>query len=275
MTPRSNWFWTLASRRRIVERRGGLAVKLHTLLVFLFLYAPIVILIVFSFNNSRINAVWRGFTLEWYGKLLQNAAIMSAFWNTMVVALISTVAATTIGTVTAYGLTRFHVRFRGLYDSLIYMPIIMPEIIMGISLLVFLVLIGMQLGLSTIIIGHVVFNISFVTVVVSARLAGADPALEEAAMDLGANQLQTFLRVILPIIKPGIIAGALLAFTLSFDDFVITFFVAGVGATTLPLKIFSMIKFGVTPEINAISAILILVSTLIVLASQGIGRKNE
>jgi len=258
----------------MVERRGGMAVKLHTILVFLFLYAPIAILVVFSFNDSRLNAVWRGFTLKWYGALIENASIMSAFWNTMVVAIVSTIVATAIGTVTAYGLNRLHVRFRGVYDSLIYMPIIMPEIIMGISLLAFLVLIGIQLGLSTIIIGHVVFNISFVTVVVSARLAGADPALEEAAMDLGANRLQTFLRVILPIIRPGIFAGALLAFTLSFDDFVITFFVAGVGSTTLPLKIFSMIKFGVTPEINALSTILIVVSTLIVFASQSIGRKE-
>ncbi len=257
---------------RMVERRGNTALKLSSLLTFIFLYAPIVVLIVFSFNTSKLNATWRGFTLAWYGRLFANESILRAFRNTMIVAVVSTIVSTLIGTVTAYGMNRFNVRFRTLYDSLIYMPIIMPEIIMGISLLAFLVLIGISLGISTIIIGHVVFNISFVTIVISARLANTDESIEEAAMDLGANRIQTFTKIILPIIKPGILAGALLAFTLSFDDFVITFFLAGVGATTLPLKIYSMIKFGVTPEINAISTIVIIVSTVIVFASQRIGR---
>ncbi len=259
---------------RVIERRGGTALKVHTLLVFFFLYAPIVVLVIFSFNDSKLNAAWRGFTLAWYGRLLANQSVLTAFKNTMIVAIVSTAISTVIGTVTAYGLNRFHVRMRGFFDTLIYMPIIMPEIIMGISLLGFLVLLGIKLGLSTIIIGHVVFNISFVTVVVSARLADTDRAVEEAAMDLGASRLQTFLKVTLPIIKPGILAGALLAFTLSFDDFVITFFISGVGATTLPLKIYSMIKFGVNPEINAISTLVVLASTVIIFASQRIGRER-
>jgi len=253
---------------RMIEKRGGTALRLHTLLVFCFLYAPIVVLVIFSFNDSKLNAAWRGFTLAWYGKLFANESVLAAFKNTMIVAIASTAISTAIGTVTAYGLNRFHVRMRGFFDSLIYMPIIMPEIIMGISLLAFLVLIGVRLGLSTIIIGHVVFNISFVTVVVSARLADMDRRIEEAAMDLGADRVQTFLKVVFPIVRPGILAGALLAFTLSFDDFVVTFFISGVGSTTLPLKIYSMIKFGVNPEINAISTLVILASTIVVFASQ-------
>ncbi len=190
-----NWFWIRfpimktfdppSNSGTTKEPMVGMKTSI-TLLVFCFLYAPIAVLIIFSFNDSKLNAAWRGFTLAWYGRLFANESVLGAFKNTMIVAVASTVISTAIGTITAYGLNRFHVRMRGFFDSLIYMPIIMPEIIMGISLLAFLVLIGVRLGLSTIIIGHVVFNISFVTVVVSARLADMDRRIEEAAMDLGA-----------------------------------------------------------------------------------------
>jgi spermidine/putrescine transport system permease protein len=238
---------------------------LHTSLIYFFLFAPIAILIIFSFNTSKLNFVWQGFTLHWYLKLLSNEAILNAFKNSLIVAILTTLLSTLMGTMLAFGLVRYSFRGRTILNNTIFLPVIIPEIIEGISLLVFFVWIGMQLGISTIVIAHTAFCISFVAIVVKSRLHGLDRTLEEAAMDLGASKIQTFLKITLPLTTPGIIAGALLAFTLSLDDFVITFFTAGVGATTLPLKIYSMIKFGITPEINAISTILLLVSMLLML----------
>jgi spermidine/putrescine transport system permease protein len=238
---------------------------LHTSLIYFFLFAPIAILFIFSFNASKLNFVWQGFTLHWYLKLLSNEAILNAFKNSLIVAILTTLLSTLMGTMLAFGLVRYSFRGRTILNNTIFLPVIIPEIIEGISLLVFFVWIGMQLGISTIVIAHTAFCISFVAIVVKSRLHGLDRTLEEAAMDLGASKIQTFLKITLPLTTPGIIAGALLAFTLSLDDFVITFFTAGVGATTLPLKIYSMIKFGITPEINAISTILLLVSMLLML----------
>lgn len=236
---------------------------LYTILIYFFLFAPIAILVIFSFNSSKLNFVWQGFTLHWYWKLLSNEAILNAFKNSLIVAILTTLLSTVIGTMLAFALVRYDFRGKAILNNTIFLPVIIPEIIQGISLLVFFVWIGMQLGISTIVIAHTAFCISFVAIVVKARLHGLDRTLEEAAMDLGANKIQTFLKITLPLTMPGIIAGALLAFTLSLDDFVITFFTAGVGSTTLPLKIYSMIKFGITPEINAISTILLLVSILL------------
>lgn len=240
--------------------------SLYTSLIYFFLFAPIAILIIFSFNTSKLNFIWQGFTLHWYVKLLGNEAILSAFKNSLIVAILTTLLSTVIGTMLAFALVRYNFQGRAILNNTIYLPVIIPEIIQGISLLVFFVWIGMQLGISTIVIAHTAFCISFVAIVVKARLQGLDRTLEEAAMDLGADKIQTFLKITLPLTMPGIIAGALLAFTLSLDDFVITFFTAGVGSTTLPLKIYSMIKFGITPEINAISTILLLASMILMIS---------
>ena len=247
---------------------GGLpdwGLLLGSVLVYLFLYAPIAVLIFFSFNSTRSTQVWTGFSLEWYGQLLSDPTILQALRTSLTVGVIATLIATVIGTMTALALSRHSFRGRAVADTAIYAATVMPEIVVGVSLLVFFVSVfvpmGIQLGITTIVIAHVAFTISFVTIVVRARLSGMDRSVEEAAQDLGASQVQTFFRVTLPLILPGVMAGALLAFTLSFDDFVITFFISGVGSSTLPLKIYSMIKFGVSPVINALSTV-VLVATL-------------
>ncbi|MEG4109516.1 ABC transporter permease [Microcoleus sp. S13_C5] len=256
-------------------------------LAFAFLYLPILILIIYSFNASRFNAVWRGFTLDWYRSLFSNAGatiatsssagIWTALNNSLLIAAISTVLATVFGTMIALALERFHFPGRKAVEALLFLPIIMPEITIGISLLVFFTLvfrivenltgIRLNLGLPTVIIGHVVFNISFVTITVRARLAELDPQLEQAAFDLGANEWRAFWRITLPLIWPAIFSAALLALTLSLDDFVVTFFTTGVGSMTLPLFVYGMIKFSVTPAINAISTLMLLASLLLVVSS--------
>ena len=235
---------------------------LGSVLVYLFLYAPIAVLIFFSFNSTRSTQVWTGFSFEWYGQLLSDPTILQALRTSLIVGVAATLIATVIGTLTALALARHGFRGRTVADSAIYMATVMPEIVVGVSLLVFFVAVGFKLGITTIVIAHVAFTVSFVTIVVRARLAGMDRSVEEAAQDLGATPVQTFLRVTLPLILPGVMAGGLLAFTLSFDDFVITFFISGVGSSTLPLKIYSMIKFGVSPVINALSTV-VLVTTLV------------
>jgi spermidine/putrescine transport system permease protein len=237
---------------------------LFAALIYVFLYAPILVMVFFSFNSSRSTQVWTGFSTEWYGELIRDQSILDAFRTSMIVGVTATAIATVIGTLTALAMTRYRFRGKTFADSAIYAATVMPEIVVGVSLLVFFVAAGFALGITTIIIAHVAFTISFVTIVVRARLSGMDRSIEEAAQDLGANPVETFLRVTLPLILPGVMAGALLAFTLSFDDFVITFFVAGVGSTTLPLQIYSMIRFGVSPVINALSSV-VLVATMILI----------
>jgi spermidine/putrescine transport system permease protein len=251
------------------------ALLLFAALIYVFLYAPILVMVFFSFNSSRSTQVWTGFSLEWYGELLRDQTILDAFRTSMIVGVTATVIATVIGTLTALALTRYRFRGKTFADSAIYAATVMPEIVVGVSLLVFFVAAGFALGLTTIIIAHVAFTISFVTIVVRARLAGMDRSVEEAAQDLGANPVETFLRVTLPLILPGVMAGALLAFTLSFDDFVITFFVAGVGSSTLPLKIYSMIKFGVTPVINALSTVVLVVTLIFIFGGSRIFVRKE
>lgn len=241
--------------------------QLNAIFIYLFLYAPIVILILFSFNNSRVNAVWQGFTLEWYQALIHDDAIIRACKNSFIVALSSTFISTVIGTITAFGIERYKFRLKSIFIGFIYLPIIIPDLVMAISLLLFYTKIHLPLGLASIIIAHVAFNISFVTVIVRARLRGFDQSLEEAAMDLGADEFTTFRKVTLPLIAPGVLGGALLAFTLSIDDFLITYFTAGTGSDTLPLRIYSMVRFGISPEINAVSSILLFNSIILVLLS--------
>ena len=253
---------TKGSGKRTLSGLPDWGLLLGSVLVYLFLYAPIAVLIFFSFNSTRSTQVWTGFSFEWYGQLLSDPTILQAFRTSLTVGVAATAIATVIGTMTAIALARHSFRGRTFADSAIYMATVMPEIVVGVSLLVFFVAVRLELGITTIVIAHVAFTVSFVTIVVRARLAGMDRSVEEAAQDLGATPVQTFFRVTLPLILPGVMAGALLAFTLSFDDFVITFFVSGVGSSTLPLKIYSMIKFGVSPVINALSTV-VLVATLV------------
>jgi spermidine/putrescine transport system permease protein len=248
---------------------GSRVMKVYSWLIYFYLYVPILILVVFSFNTSRLNAVWKGFTLQWYVKLFNDGPLLQAAKNSLIIAVVSTLAATIIGTLTAFAVHRHRFPGKRVLEAVIYVPIIIPEIVMGISLLAFFAAVRIPLGLTTIIIAHIAFNISFVAVVVRSRLYGFDHTLEEAAADLGANEWNTFRRVTFPLVFPGILAGALLAFTLSLDDFVITFFTAGPGSTTLPLRIYSMVKFGVSPEVNALSTfILTLTLTLLVISQR-------
>lgn len=245
----------------------------HGVLCYAFLYLPILVLVAFSFNASRYSGLWRGFTLQWYQALFSNAALGAALQTSLVVALASTAISTVLGTAVALGLERFAFRFRPLMDVLLYLPIIIPDIAMAVMLLLFFVLTRVPLGVGTIIISHVAFNVSYVALVVRARLAYFDVSLEEAAQDLYADEWQTFRKVTLPLLMPGILGGALLAFTLSLDDFVITFFVSGPGATTLPLRVYSMIKLGVTPEINALSTLMLLASVGLIALSGALSRR--
>lgn len=266
-------------------KKPGLA--LQATLVFTFLYLPILILVIYSFNASHFNANWTGFTLNWYQKLLtglteSNADISTEnLWislqNSLIIAMISTLIATFLGTLMALALERFRFPGSKVLEALLLLPIIIPEITLGVSLLVFFTLvfrilenitgIRLTLGLPSVMISHATFSIAFITITVRARLADLDPALEEAALDLGANEWKTFWRVTFPLIFPAILSGALLAFTLSLDDFVVTFFTTGVGATTLPLFVYGMIKLSVTPVINAISTLMLLVSLFLVISS--------
>lgn len=236
--------------------------------IYLFLYIPILVLIIFSFNESKLNATWTGFSLKWYISLFSNYSLMEAVKNSFIVAFASTGISVVLGTITAIGMYRYKFKGKSLIDGMLFIPLIIPEIVMGIAMLVFFSQVNIPLGLWTLIIAHATFSVSYVVVTIRTRLDGFDKSLEEAAMDLGATPLQTFFKVTLPIISPGIISGGLLAFTLSLDDVIVSFFVAGPGSNTLPLKVFSMVKFGVTPEINALSTILIIVTLLAVLMVQ-------
>jgi len=238
--------------------------KLHALLVYAFLFTPIVVLVTFSFNKARSGTKFTGFSTKWYNNLFHNHEALQAFRTTLKVGIAATVAATIIGTLAAFALTRFRFRGRSAFSTLVFVSLVMPEVVMGVSLLAFFVeFAGWQLGLTTVILSHITFCIAFVVIVVKARLTSFDNRLLEAAADLGATPFQAFLRVVLPLAAPGIAAGAMLAFTISLDDVVITFFTSGPGSTTLPLYIFSQIKFGVSPSINALSSLVLLFSMIL------------
>lgn len=249
-------------------KRRNIGSLIYTLFVYIFLYLPIIVLVVFSFNNSKLNSVWTGFTMKWYVSLFHNVAILTAMRNTLIIGFVSTAVSVVIGTLTAVGLCKGNFKGKDLLEGFLYVPVVIPEIVLGIALLAFFSQIHLPMGIVTLIVAHITFSISYVVVVVKARLNGMDPSLEEAAMDLGATPRDTFFKVTLPVIMPGIISGALLAFTLSLDDVIISFFVAGPASTTLPLKVFSMVKFGVTPEINALSTIMLLITVVVVMASE-------
>jgi len=258
---------------------------LNALLAYSFLYLPIAVLVLFSFSASHYASVWGGFSLEWYAKLFHDPDIAQALLNSLLIAAVTTLIATVLGTLAAFGLERFADRRRAShYDAALTLPILIPDIVQGISLLLFFVLVfnGLErvlgwrptLGRTTVTIAHAAFAISYVAVVVRARLSGMDKSLEEAAMDLGANEWQVFQRITLPLIWPGVLSGGLLAYTLSLDEFVITFFTSGPGATTLPIQVWSMVKRGVTPEINALSTLMLLASIALVTLSVMLQRRR-
>lgn len=248
----------------------------NILFVFLFLYIPIFVVIVFSFNSGDQISVWEGFSFTWYAKLFKNPDVWRACKNSLIIAGVATVISTIIGTTAALAIEKYRFSFRKTIIRSLFLPLIIPDIVLAIALLTYYVLIRYPLGLTSVIFAHVVFNIAYVTIVVRARLEGYDSTVEEAALDLGANEWQTFWRITFPLIAPGIIGGALLAFTLSIDDFVITFFTAGVGYTTLSVHIYSSIKFGITPELNAISTMLLVNSIVLILLFLWFrGRKTE
>ena len=242
---------------------------------FAFLYIPMVILVVYSFNESKLVTVWAGFSTKWYGELLQNEAFLDAAWVTLQVAFFSSTIATVLGTMAAYVLVR-RGRFPGrtLFSGMIYAPLVMPEVITGLSLLLLFISIGLDRGVLTIVLAHTTFAMCYVSVVVSSRLVTFDQSLEEAALDLGASPFEAFRLVTLPIIAPAVISGWLLAFTLSLDDLVIASFTAGPSATTLPIKIFSSVRLGVSPEINALSTIIIAIVTVGVISASLISKRQ-
>lgn len=287
-----------------IRRTGRIIRRITPFVGYGFLWIPILILIVFSFNSSRSNAVWQGFTTDWYRSLLgleatqpdgvksgearfSTRGLLDSVNVSVTVAVASTIISTLLGTAIAIGLERYRFRGRGLIDLLIYLPVVIPEITMGLSLQLFFSSVFRTvrtasdgnltptLGVATVIIGHVVFCMPFVSITVRARLAGMSKSIEEAARDLGANEWQVLQRVTLPILMPGIIAGALLALTLSLDDYVVTLFVNGPGGTTLPIYVASMIKFAVTPSINALSTIIVVVSMSLVLLSLILQRTRD
>jgi len=242
---------------------------------FAFLYLPMLILIIYSFNESRLVTVWAGFSTKWYGELLHNQAFLNAAWVTLKVAVISSTLAAVLGTMAAYAMVRAG-RFRGrtLFSGMIYAPLVMPEVITGLSLLLLFIAIGMDRGVTTIVLAHTTFSMCYVSVVVSSRLATFDQSLEEAALDLGCTPFDAFRSVTLPIIAPAVVSGWLLAFTLSLDDLVIASFTSGPSSTTLPIKIYSAVRLGVSPEINALSTIMILIVTVGVIAASLVSKRS-
>ena len=240
---------------------------------FAFLYLPMVILVIYSFNSSKLVTVWAGFSTKWYGELMRNEAFLDAAWVTIKVAVLSSTFATVLGTLAAYVLVRAG-RFWGrtLFSGMIYAPLVMPEVITGLSLLLLFIGIGLDRGVMTIVLAHTTFSMCYVSVVVSSRLATFDMSLEEAALDLGSTPFEAFRLVTLPIIAPAVISGWLLAFTLSLDDLVIASFTSGPSATTLPIKIFSAVRLGVSPEINALSTIMIAIVTIGVISASLISK---
>ncbi len=246
---RSSWLWSISA------------------LVYAFLYVPLIIVVAYSFNDSRLNAEWVGFTLNWYRVLFNDEQMIRAAVNSLTIAVVSGLVATALGTMAGIAIHRYKPK---LLPFMVITPVAMPEILLGVSLLLFFIqVMNLTLGMLSIIIAHITFCIGFVAIVVRARLAGMDESIFEAARDLGATPWRTFKLVTFPLIMPGVIAGALMSFTLSIDDFVITFFTVGVGVSTLPLQIYSMIKIAVTPEVNAVSTLLMLLTlTTIIIASK-------
>jgi len=274
----SDAFGTVPSARRWWLPQGPAVQRAFfggwTIAVFAFLYIPILLLVVYSFNDSKLNLYWAGFTTKWYGLLLGNEVLLGAFKNSLIVAAATTALAVVIGTSAAWLLHRYRFPAQQTLGLLIFIPMVMPEVLMGVSLLVLFVSLGIPLGYTTLIIAHTTFCFPFVLVGVQARLQGIDPSLEEAAMDLGATPLKAFWLVIVPYLMPAIVAGALMSFTLSFDEYIVTIFTSGADSQTLPLKVYGMVRVGLNPQLNALSSLFIGATVLLVIASQFFTRKK-
>lgn len=238
-----------------------------TALVLAFLYAPILVLVAYSFNTSRLNILWEGFTLRWYREVWSHGPLMQAAQNSLVIAAITTVLSVVLGTLGAWLLHRHRFSGARAIETLVAIPMVIPEILMGISLLIFFALATVPLGFTTVIVGHVTFSFPFVLVAVQARLHGLDPAMEEAALDLGATPWRAFWLVILPALRPAIVAGALMAFTLSWDELIVTFFTTSAASATLPIRVFGMAKVGLNPMLNALSTLIVVATTAAVIFS--------
>jgi spermidine/putrescine transport system permease protein len=243
---------------------------IFSLLMYVLMYLPIAVLAFYSFNQSAYSGDWEGFTWEWYQKLFADRRILSALKNSLIVAICAVSISAVLGTLMAVGLARYRFPLKGLYRGISYLPLIIPDIAIAVATLVFLAAFAIRLTVWTIVAAHVVFCLAYIALVVSSRLTNLDPHLEEAALDLGATPLQAFIKVLLPQLMPGIVAGCLLAFVLSLDDFLIASFTAGSGSNTLPMEIFSRIRTGVKPDINALSVILIVVSAIVAFVAESI-----
>lgn len=255
---------------------GDLILKVFTFSIFALIYGPILVMVLFSFNSSRFLGAWTGFTVDWYAKLFEMPEIWEALYNSVIIAALTAILSVIFGLLTAYAMVRYPFRGKRIIDSLFYIPIIIPEIAEALTLLLFFLLIGwgFRLGFITVLLGHIAYDISYCYVVIRARMIGFDRSLEEAAKTLGADDIQTFFRITLPVLMPGIIAASLLAFTLSYDDFYKTAFTTGPGFETLPLRIWSMAsRGGVTPELNALTTIALVVSMSLALLYQKISQK--
>jgi len=245
------------------------------ILIYIFMYIPIFVLIVYSFDDSRLAVEWTGFTTKWYEALVDDESIAMALKNSLIVAGSAVAVSTLLGTMAAVGLAKARFAGKSVMSAMIILPIIVPEIAMAVSALILFIALGVSLGLASVIVAHIIFCLSYVALTVMARLEGMNEHLQEAALDLGATPWQAFYKVTLPLIAPGILSGALLAFVLSLDDFVISQFTAGVGATTLPLRIYSMVKFGVSPEINALSTLMLLVTICVTVSAELIRQRGD
>ncbi len=262
-------------KRGNTPTKSGRWLQLATVLVYAYLYAPIAVLVVFSFNASRLNATWQGATLKWYAQAFNNAQLLDALRTSLRVAFATTVLCAVIGTLAALVMGRHRFRGKSVLESVFYLPVVIPEIVVGFASVVFFGLVGFRLGFASVVAAHVAFSVSYVVFVVRARLSGMDERLEEAARDLGAPPVTAFFRVTLPLLAPGIVAAALLVFTLSLDDYIITSFTAGQGVTTLPVLLYSMMKTGVTPEINAVSTVLLVVTVVLAVLAQALQSEKK
>lgn len=253
----------MASRKRETKRVLGRGLSnLYAILIYAFIYAPIAVMVAFSFNDQKTNYYWNGFTLRWYEKLFTDSTIVEYLWNSLYIAAMATVISVIIGTIGAVGLIRFEFRLKKVVNNSLYIPIVIPEVVLGLSLLMLFETVRLPLGFTAIILSHITFCVPFVIIIMRGRLAGMDLSVEEASMDLGANRIVTFFRVTLPMLVPGILSGAFMSFTLSIDDVIISNFVSGPYSTTFPVKILSLVKTGLSPEVNALTTIMIAVILL-------------
>lgn len=253
--------------KKIRRKKHFFLRNLFIVLVFVFLFLPIAVLVLYSFNTSKMNILFEGFTVEWYAKLFENANLIDAFKNTIIIAVISTIVSTIFGTLSAIGLKKYNFPGKWMIEKLIYIPIVMPEIVLGIALLSGFTLVKLNLGLFSVLLSHIAFSVPFVITSVRSSLDTLPKNFEEAAEDLGAGKFKTLFYVTLPLLKPGIVSGALLAFTLSLDDVIISFFTAGPGTNTLPLYIYSVIKTGITPDVNALTTLMLVATSVILTIS--------